>query len=69
MPIHFPSVDTKDPDSMSVTVLFKYSHLQCSGVITEEKDIIITAGHCVESEMKGEKRICKQPEVISTLIV
>ena len=66
--IHFPSVDTKEPDSMNVTVMFKYS-MHCSAVITEEKGFIVTAGHCGEPGMTGKKRICKKPEVIRVIII
>ena len=58
---------TTNPDSMNVTVLFEYSPVQCSGVLLGERDIVITAGHCVEKGMGGKKKLCKEPEVTNSL--
>ncbi len=59
---------TTNPDSMNVTVLFEYSPVKCSGVLMGERDIVITAGHCVAKGMGGKKKICKEPEVTKVLV-
>ena len=59
---------TTNPDSMNVTVLFEYSPVKCSGVLMGERDIVITAGHCVAKGMGGKKKLCKESEVTKVLV-
>ena len=53
---------------MNVTVLFEYSPVKCSGVLMGERNIVITAGHCVAKGMSGKKKLCKEPEVMKVLV-
>ena len=60
-PVYFSVRDgggNAEPDTMNVIVKITYA-MVCSAVVTEQEDVLLTAGHCVAKKMGQKRGICK----------